>query len=292
VSTALKPELIETCFMNWARAIKQDGLRETIATDGKAAKGPLNAGRGEAPRIAGAWATADRLAFGQAKTEGKSNEITAMPTLLDTMALEGSIASIGATGCQCETADKIVRKTADYLFSLKGKQGNLHEGAREYFAGFDFGKPADETRDMPFRTASTHGEKHGRVEGRGYAASDGVRRLHERHPRWRTIRPIGFVDSRREGKGKATSERRHFVSSLPANAPECAAAVRAHWGIENSLHYVLDGAFAEDARRIRTGKGPETMAFIRKIALTIARCDTETKSSVAGRIKQMAWSES
>jgi predicted transposase YbfD/YdcC len=116
--------------------------------------------------------------------------------------------------------------------------------------------------------------------------------LHQRHPKWKTIQSIGFVDSRREEKGKVTFERRHFVSSLPADAQLFAKVVRSHWGIENSLHYVLDVAFGEDACRIRTDKGPENMSFIRKIALTIARADTETKSSIAGRIKQMAWSES
>jgi predicted transposase YbfD/YdcC len=100
------------------------------------------------------------------------------------------------------------------------------------------------------------------------------------------------VDSRREEQGKVTQERRYFVSSLPADAQEFARVVRGHWGIENSLHYVLDVAFGEDACRIRSGKGPENMAVIRKIALTIARADTETKSSIASRIKQMAWSES
>ena len=163
---------------------------------------------------------------------------------------------------------------------------------REYFADFDFDKPAGAMKDISCQTVSTHDEKHGRIEDRDYAVSGDVAWLHERHPRWKTIRSIGFVDSRREVKGKATNERRYFVSSLPAKGEEFAKAVRAHWGIENSLHYVLDVAFGEDRSRIRTDKGPENMAFIRKIALTIARSDTETKSSVAGRIKQMAWSES
>jgi predicted transposase YbfD/YdcC len=288
VFNVLKPELIETCFMNWVRAIKQNTAREIIAIDGKTVKGAFNAEAGKALHIVSAWATANRLVFGQVKTDDKSNEITAIPTLLDKIALEGSIVSIDAMGCQYEIADKTVRKKADYLFSLKGNQGNLHEGVKEYFAGFDFDKPASEMKYISFKTVSTHDEKHGRIEGRDYAVSGDV----QRHPKWKTVKSIGVADSRREVKGVVKSERRYFVSSLPADPQEFAKAARAHWGIENSLHYVLDVAFGEDNCRIRTDKGPENMAFIRKTALAIARSDTETKSSVAGRIKQMAWSES
>jgi predicted transposase YbfD/YdcC len=291
VFTVLRPELIETCFMNWVRAIKQNVPREIIAIDGKTAKGSFNAEAGKALHIVSAWATANRLVFGQVKTDDKSNEITAIPVLLDKIALEGCIVSIDAMGCQYEIADKIVRKKADYLFSLKGNQGNLHEDVKEYFMDFDFSKPSSAMKYISFQSTSTHEEKRGRIEDRDYAVSDDVKWLHKRHRRWKTIRSIGFVDCRREEKGKVTYERRYFVSSLPCDASEFAKAVRAHWGIENSLHYVLDVAFGEDGSRIRSDKGPENMSFIRKIALTIARLDTETKSSVTGRIKQMAWSE-
>jgi predicted transposase YbfD/YdcC len=292
VFNVLKPDLIEACFMNWVRAIKQNTPREIIAIDGKTVKGTFNAETGKALHIVSAWATANRLVFGQVKTEEKSNEIRAIPTLLDKIALEGCIVSIDAMGCQYEIADKIVKKKADYLFSLKGNQGNLHEDVKEYFLDVDFDKPADAMRDISIQTVSTHDEKHGRIEDRDYAVSGDVQWLRERHPLWKSIQSIGIVDSRREEKGEVKSERRYFVSSLQANAEEFAKVVRGHWGIENSLHYVLDVAFGEDDSRIRTDKAPENMTFIRKIALTIARSDTETKSSVAGRIKQMAWSES
>ena len=291
VFTVLRPELIENCFMNWVRAIKQNVPREIIAIDGKTAKGSFNAESGKALHVVSAWATANQLIFGQVKTDDKSNEITAIPILLDKIALEGCIVSIDAMGCQYGIADKIVRKKADYVFSLKGNQGNLHEDVKEYFADFDFSKPASAMKYISFQSTSTHEEKRGRIEDRDYAVSDDVKWLHQRHRRWKTIKSIGFVDSRRDEKGKVTYERRHFVSSLPADAQVFANAVRSHWGIENSLHYVLDVAFGEDSSRIRSDNGPENMSFIRKIALTIARLDTETKSSVAGRIKQMAWSE-
>jgi predicted transposase YbfD/YdcC len=277
--------------MNWVRAIKQNVPRENIVIDGKTAKGSFNALTGKALHVVSAWASANRLVFGQVKTEDSSNEITAIPLLLDKIALEGCIVSIDAMGCQYEIANKIIKKKADYVFSLKGNQGNLHEDVKEYYVDFDFAKPASAMKYISFQTTSTHEQKRGRIEDRDYAVSGDVQWLHERHPKWKTIKSIGFVDSRREVKGKVTYERRHFVSSLPANADEFAKAVRGHWGIENSLHHVLDVAFTEDASRIRTDKAPENMAFIRKIALTIARSDIESKSSIAGRIKQMAWSE-
>jgi len=219
-TNALNPKLIESCFMNWVGAIKKNQPREIIVIDGKTAKGSFNAATGKALHVVSAWATANRLVFGQVKTEDKSNEITAIPVLLDKIALEGSIVSIDAMGCQYEIADKIVRKKADYLFSLKGNQGNLHEDVKEYFADFDFAKPATKIKYISFESKSTHEEKHGRIEDRDYAVSSDVQWLHTRHPKWKTIKSIGFVDSRREDKGKVTYERRHFVSSLPAEAEE------------------------------------------------------------------------
>ena len=255
VFTVLKPELIEACFMNWVRAIKVNAEREIIAIDGKTVKGAFNAETGRALHIVSAWATANRLVFGQVKTDDKSNEITAIPVLLDKIALEGCIVSIDAMGCQHKIADKIIKKKADYLFSLKGNQENLHEDVKEYFIDFDFDKPAGEMKYISFKTVSSHEEKHGRIEDRDYAVSADVAWLHKRHPKWKTIGSIGFVDSRREEKGKVTQERRHFVSSLPADPAEFAKVVRSHWGIENSLHYVLDVALGEDACRIRSDKG-------------------------------------
>jgi predicted transposase YbfD/YdcC len=168
----------------------------------------------------------------------------------------------------------------------------LYEDVQEYFKDLDFSLPADKNRDIEFQSVSTHDEQHGRIEDRDYAVSGDVRRLVERHPDWKTIRSIGGVDSSRYVKGEITVERRHFISSLPADASWFAKAVRSHWGIENSLHYVLDASFGEDGSRLRKDKGPENMAVLRKLALTAAPADTTTKSSIIGRRKQAAWSQS
>ena len=224
------------------------------------------------------------------KTDEKSNEITAIPTLLEKLALAGCIVTIDAMGCQHKIADQIVGKQADYLFSLKGNQESLHEDVKEYFEGLDFSVPEGKNRDIQFHSTSTHDEKHGRIEDRDYAVSEDVGWLIERHPAWKSIRSIGVVESSREVKGQVSVERRYFVSSLPGDAGEFARGVRGHWGIENSLHYVLDVAFGEDDSRLRKDNGPENMAILRKLALTVVRADTESKSSIIGRRKQMAWS--
>jgi predicted transposase YbfD/YdcC len=202
VFNVLNPELIESCFMNWVRAIKQNTEREIIAIDGKTAKGSFNAETGKALHIVSAWAAANRLVFGQVKTDDKSNEITAIPTLLDKIALQGCIVSIDAMGCQYKIADKIVKKKADYVFSLKGNQDSLHDDVKEYFADCDFSKPACAMKYISFQSTSTHEEKRGRIEERDYAVSGDVEWLRQRHPKWKTIQSIGFVDSRREEKGK------------------------------------------------------------------------------------------
>jgi predicted transposase YbfD/YdcC len=290
VMCRIKSEEIEGCFMNWVRSIRKVYEREIIAIDGKTVRGHFKTGS-KALHVVSAWATENRLVFGQVKTDEKSNEITAIPELLEKLALEGCIVTIDAMGCQYKIADQIVKQKADYLFSLKGNQETLHQDVQEYYEGLDFSSPAGKDKHIQFHSVSTHDEKHGRIEDRDYAVSDDVGWLRERHPDWKTIRSIGVVESSRESKGEISVERRYYISSMEADAEQFAKAVRAHWGIENSLHYVLDVAFGEDGSRLRKDNGPENMAILRKLALTVARSDQETKSSIIGRRKQMAWSD-
>ena len=195
-------------------------------------------------------------------------------------------------GCRHDIADRIAREKGDYVFSLKGNQGTLHKDVKEYFDGVDFNKPKPADRNVIFDSTSTHDEGHGRKEYRDYAVSDDVEWLTGLHPAWDTIKTIGMVEAVREVKGKEPAkERRYFVSSLPKDVNVFATAVRSHWGIENSPQYILDTAFKEDACRIKKENGPENMAVIRKTALTLINSGTESKSSVAGKLKQAAWSD-
>jgi predicted transposase YbfD/YdcC len=297
VLCAIRSELLETCFMNWVRDIKRDIRREVIAVDGKtvrgmATKSRFKAGTGvQSIHLVSAWATENQLVFAQVQTEEKSNEITAIPMLLEQMAIAGCIVTIDAMGCQHEIADKVVQKEADYVFSLKGNQETLHEAVKEYWDMLDFNRPAAQAKYIRFRTLSTYDEKHGRKETRDYAVSDDVGWLRKQFPKWKTVNSIGVVESTRDTGSEVTTERRYFVSSLGADEKEFAHAVRAHWGIENRLHYMLDVVYREDACRVRKDYSPRTLALIRKIALTIARSDKESKTSIRGRVQQMAWSE-
>jgi predicted transposase YbfD/YdcC len=236
--------------------------------------------------LVSAWATENRLVFAQVKTEEKSNEITAIPTLLEMIALKGCIVTIDAMGCQYKIANQIVNAGADYVFSLKKNQETLHDDVKTYFEGIDFTHP-----DPLIKTNSTFEVDHGRQERRNHAITDDVSWLVAAHPAWNTIKSIGMIESIRTVGQTVTTEQRYYVSSLPADPERFGTSVRAHWGIENSLHYVLDVAFGEDACRIKSGNGPENIAFIRKIALTLARSDSQSKRSITGRIKQMAWSD-
>jgi predicted transposase YbfD/YdcC len=287
VFNRLDPREIERCFMAWVRTIKQEKEREVIAIDGKTVRGSFNARQeSTAIHLVSAWATENRLVFAQVKTGEKSNEITAIPSLLEMIALKGCIVTIDAMGCQYKIANQIVKAGADYVLSLKENQETLYDDVKTYFAGIDFARP-----DPLIQTNSAFDVDHGRQERRSHAITDDVSWLVAAHPAWNTIKSIGVVESIRTVGEKVTIEYRYYVSSLPADPEVFGSSARAHWGVENSLHYVLDVAFGEDACRIKSGNAPENMAFIRKIALSLARADSQSKSSIASRIKQMAWSE-
>jgi len=287
VFVRLQPDAIEYCFRAWVRDISEQVYQEIIAVDGKTSRGSFNSRDGTSPlHLVSAFATENRLALGHVRTRDKSNEITAIPCLLELIALKGSIVTIDAMGCQYKIANQIVAAQADYLFALKENQMTLHQDVVEYFADLDFSDPEPDVL-----TESTFDVDHGRIERRSYAVSGNVAWLTERHPAWDTIQSIGVVQSVRETPQKTTTERRYFISSLTADPKLFAVAVRSHWGIENSLHYVLDVTFREDASRIKSGCAPENWACFRKIAMTVARSDKESKKSMKSRVKQMAWSD-
>ena len=283
----LQPVAIEQCFMAWVSDIRGQVEQEIIAIDGKTVRGSFNSRLETSPlHMVSAWATENRLVLGQVKTQDKSNEITAIPTLLELIAITGSIVTIDAMGCQYKIANLIIAKQADYVFGLKENQPRLHQDVVEYFGDLDFSHP-----ESDILTETTFDVDHGRMERRSGAVSGNVAWLIERHPDWNTIKSFGVIHSIRETPEKTTTESRYYISSLTPDPNLFALAVRAHWGIENSLHYVLDVTFREDASRIKTGCGPENWNCFRKIAMTVARSDKESKKSVKSRVKQMAWSD-
>jgi predicted transposase YbfD/YdcC len=190
-------------------------------------------------------------------------------------------------GCQYKIANQIVKAGADYVLSLKENQETLYDDVKTYFEGIDFAHPGPLVQ-----TDSTFEVDHGRRERRNHAVTGDVSWLVDAHPAWNTIKSIGVVESIRTIGETVTTELRYYVSSLPPDPVVLGSSVRAHWGIGNSLHYVLDVAFGEDACRIKSGNAPENMAFIRKIALSLARSDTGSKGSIASRLLRQFYTTS
>ena len=224
------------------------------------------------------------MVLGQIKTEEKSNEITAIPQLLQTLELSGAVVTVDAMGCQRAIAEQIVRQEADYVLSLKGNQGTLLADIELFFREIQQDCPSD---IHPSRYETTDGE-HGRIEIRRYCAVEDIDWLIQRHP-WAGLRSIAMVQSERQLPLKTSTETRYFISSLPANARRIAEAIRGHWGIENGLHWVLDVAFREDLSRIRKDHAPENFAILRHIALNLIRLDKATKGSVRAKRLRAGW---
>ncbi len=247
---------------------------EVVAIDGKALRRAVNHGD-SIPYIVSAWATESGLVLGQVKVDEKSNEITAVPNLLDVLVLKGCIVTLDAMGCQKDIAANIIDKHADYVLALKGNHATVHEEIKEFFA--DAVPPcADQCADTAtqdkmdfFKTLETN---RGRGETRRYYQSTDIEWFQDK-PLWKNLTSIGMVESLRKVKGKTSIERRYFLSSLPLNAQRFAKAVRGHWGIENALHWSLDVTFREDDSRARTKNAAQNVASLRRIAINLIKKD-------------------
>ena len=249
----IKPEELEAGFMSWVRSVAQKTKGEIISIDGKTACGSRDA-KAKAIHMVSAWANTNQLVLGQVKTEEKSNEIKAIPTLLDMLELKGCIVTIDAAGCQKKIAKQITEAEADYVFGLKGNQESLNDDVRLYF----------ETEDVTNRIVARD-KGHGRIETREYYLETEIDWLYQK-PDWAGLSAIGMVKSSVWEKDSLREETRYFITSL-TNVEAFSKAVREHWGIENSLHWCLDVVFHEDACRTRKDNSAENASVIRKIAL-------------------------
>jgi len=290
VFATLNPEAFGECFTKWSQALHDATNGEVIALDGKTIRHSFDTYSGQPPlHMVSAWATETGLALGQVRVDKKSNEITAIPKLLAMLDVSGRIITTDAMGCQREIAKKIVDKKGDYVFCLKGNHESMHDEVKFFF---DECKSAD-YQDVEHRYFETVEKEHGRIEiRRCWVVEDDAIKWLEREDQWPTMRSIAAVESERRIRGKTTVETRYFISSLKGSAEKVARAVREHWAIENSLHWVLDVTFNEDMSRIRKDNAPENLSILRKIALNAVKKEQTCKASVRRRVKRAGWDNS
>ena len=283
---ALDPELFRRCFVTWVDTLRADAP-DFVAIDGKTSRRCHAKPKGREPlHVVSAWASDQRLVLGQEAVAGKSNEITAIPLLLERLELAGALVTIDAIGCQTRIAKAILAKDAHYLLAVKSNWPALHAEIARYFA------------DAPVsafdRLEATDGD-HGRIEIRRHLVTRDVAwlagdRRHPGEPRFPGLAAIVMVEAEVERDGRTSTARRYYLSSARLDVAAFARAVRAHWGIENRLHWVLDVVFHDDRARLRTGHGPENMATVKHMAVNLVR-DAHGKHSLKVRRKKAAWNQ-
>lgn len=275
VFSALNPEAFKTCFIDWVKSL-QNILKDVIAIDGKTLCNSMNKQHNiPAIHMVSAFATGARLILAQQKTDDKSNEITTIPKLLDLLDLKGQTVTIDAMGTQKAIAKKIHEKEADYVLALKGNQGSLNDDVR-LFLETEVGKVSSTAIETRYEEAD---KGHGRIEIRKCIVSSQIDWLKQK-PEWAGLKTIAMIEETRQIGEKTSSERRFFISSLPADAKQIALAVRAHWLIENALHWTLDVVFNEDNSRVRKDNAGENMAIVRHITLNMLNNSKKTFKNV------------
>lgn len=284
VFALLDPEAFSRCYIDWVRALVNIP-DEVVAVDGKTLRRSHDHANGKsAIHMVNAWAVGQGLVLGQVKTEAKSNEITAIPELLKVLDVKGAVVTIDAMGCQKEIAKQIVDQGADYVFSLKGNQGNLHKEVQLLFED----AKKDGFKNLSHDSFTTVDGDHGRIETRRCTTVSDVDWFEEKG-KWAKLSSFGMIESEREVDGHVTRETRYFISSLPSDAKRFAEVARGHWAVENSLHWCLDIAFREDDSRVRSGHGQENLAILRRLALTLIKQDPQRKIGVKASRKRAGW---
>ena len=282
----IKPKAFQECFLDWTQALHEQLGRKHVAIDGKTLRSSHDRNMAKnALHLVSAWSVENHLTLGQEAVDEKSNEITAIPELLQLLALEGAIVTIDAMGCQKNIAEQIVKQEADYVLAVKANQPTLHAALQEHFTHLH---DTDFT-DAEVRRYNTRQNAHGREEERCYYVSPVPESLHRAGDDWAGLQSVGQVISITQRDGKEVSDVRYYITSLPVRVKAFASAVRGHWGIENSLHWVLDVTFDEDRSRIRKDHGPENFALLRRIATSVIKQDTSSKQSIKRTRKRAGW---
>jgi predicted transposase YbfD/YdcC len=285
IFATLDAEAFQRCFAAWV-AEATGCPPDVIAIDGKTSRRSYQKRDAKAPiHMISAFAARQRLVLGQIKVSEKSNEITAIPALIEMMGIEGAVITIDAMGCQRAIAETILKKKADYIFSLKGNQGTLQEDVKL----FVIEQQAKGFKDAKIRRHETVDGDHGRIEMRRYTVIHDVKWLRERHG-WPGLRSVIVVESTREFRGKTERETRLYISSLDLAAEVVAQMIRDHWTVENNLHWVMDMVFRDDECRVRKDHAPANFTTIKHAAFNFLK-RAPGKDSMRVKRKRAAWED-
>jgi predicted transposase YbfD/YdcC len=284
----LDPDAFEACFATWAQSLAVGVEREVIAVDGKTVRRSASRRHEHGPlHLVSAWASGRGLALGQREVDGESNEIAAIPELLEVLRLDDCIVTLDAMGCQKEIAERIRAKGADYLLVLKANHGRAFEAVREHFERTCFGRGSG---GRPVFDAFDEG--HGRLVRRRVFVSPAAKDL-EPLCGWPDLSAVLAVETIRgvNGAHKVEAEIRYFLTSCDDDPAVLVQAIRRHWSVENALHWVLDLTFREDDSRVRDRTAARNLALLRKIALNLIARDRRSRASLRGRRKMAAWND-
>ncbi len=277
---ALAPEKFEGCFVDWIKSLQLKLSKAIVAIDGKESRHSFD-GENRAMHMVSAFASELGIVLGQQKVDGKSNEITAIPQLLDLLDVEGATVTIDAMGCQTKVVEKIVEKKANYVLGLKGNQATLHKNVQLLFEK----KP----ENMKFLSVTETEKGHGRIETRTCTVTENIDWLKAEHSDWKNLKSVVEIESTREIKGAISVEKRYYITDHSANPKLITNAVRQHWGIENKLHWVLDISFGDDQSRIRRGNAPRNMAIVKKTVLNLLQMVKKDYSRISlKRMRKLA----
>jgi predicted transposase YbfD/YdcC len=287
ILAAIKPGEFEKCLLSWITALHEITAGQVIAIDGKTLRRSYDAASSKsAIHMVSAWASANHISLGQVVVDEKSNEITAIPKLLEMLVLSGSLVTIDAMGCQTEIAQQIVAADADYCLAVKGNQPTLHQGLVDFFLDH----MEDDFARTKVRRYVTEEQGHGRQERREYSICPVPDDLPDRQ-RWQGIKAIGMVINITLRDGKESGEVRYYILSRYLSGRRFAAAVRGHWSIENRLHWQLDVTFGEDQCRLRKGHADANFSILRRTALSLLKNERTLKVGIKNKRLTAGWDE-
>jgi predicted transposase YbfD/YdcC len=287
VISRLNPEEFQACFLRWMRGLSRATNGRLVALDGKTIRRSMDSAKDQNPlHVVSAWATEQHFCLGQLAVDSKSNEITAIPQLLKLLELKGALVTIDAMGCQKEIARTIVQQQADYCLAVKGNQEHLHEDVSEHFEAC----LETEFASVEHDEYSTEETAHGRFERRHYYTTDIPQTLRHRDA-WTNLKSVGMVITYRSSDedDDPDGEIRYYINSFSSDAQKLACATRGHWGIENSLHWIMDVTFNEDQCRVRKDHGAENLSWLRKFAISLLKNETTINDTVRAKQRRAMW---